>query len=145
MSTAITPDYVRTYIRDHIEYNKLLDELQFDDERINQCKELALDTFNLYTPISSYIEPDFPSRALLLWGILWHLFLGEAAAVARNELTYSDGGLTVPLEERFQYYSNLADRYGGMFQASSQQLKIQLNLEDAYGSVSSDFQWLPVW
>lgn len=142
---AITPDYVRMYVRDHVEYNKLLDELQFSDERISQCKELAIDHFNLYTPISSYTEANFPSKTLLLLGILWHLFLGESAAAARNELTYSDGGLTVPLEERFQYYNNLAQTYGQQFTTSSQQVKIQLNLDDGYGMVGSDFAWLPIY
>lgn len=142
---AITPDYVRLFIRDNIEYNKLLDELQFDDERISQATDLAIDKFNLMTPFSNYIESTFPNRSLLLLGTLEQLFLGEAAAAARNELTYSDGGLTVPLEERFQYYTALAQTYGQQFQQMGQQLKIQLNMEEGYSMVQSDFAWLPYY
>lgn len=142
---AITPDYVRLFIRDNIEYNKLLDELQFDDERISQAIDLAIDKFNLMTPFSNYIESTFPNRSLLLLGTLEQLFLGEAAAAARNELTYSDGGLTVPLEERFQYYTALAQTYGQQFQQMGQQLKIQLNMEEGYSMVQSDFAWLPYY
>lgn len=78
-------------------------------------------------------------------GTLYHLFIGEAAASARNELNYQDGGLTVPIEEKYQYYTQLAGTYREMFQSLSQQFKIQSNLEDGYGEVRSDYAYLPFW
>ena len=143
--TGISPDFVRTFIRDSIEYNKLLDEQQFSDERITQSKNLAISLFNVMTPISSWVEANFPNQHILLMGTLYHLFIGEAAAAARNELNYQDGRLTVPIEEKYQYYVQLAGTYKEMFQSLSQQFKIQSNLEDGYGEVSSDYAYLPFW
>lgn len=143
--TDITPDFVRTFIRDSIEYNKLLDDIQFTDERIVQSRQLAISMFNVITPISSYDVSNFPNQHLLLMGTLYHLFIGEAAAAARNELTYQDGGLTVTLEERYQYYMQLAGTYKDSFQSMSQQVKVQMNLEDGYGQVQSDYAYFPTW
>ncbi|HET8689148.1 MAG TPA: hypothetical protein VFM18_21260 [Methanosarcina sp.] len=139
----ITPDYVRLYIRDQIEYNRLLDELEFKDERVAQAMDLVIDMYNIMTPITSYNANNFPNRFLLLMGTLYNLFLGEAAMAARNEMNYSDGGLQIPIEERFQYYSALADKYGALFTQMSQQNKIQENLEGGWGEVSSDFAYFP--
>lgn len=138
----ITPDFVRLFLRDNVEYNKLLDDVQFSDERITQAKQLALARFNVMTPLSNYNFETFPNQYLLLYGTLFCLFTGEAAAAARNELNYQDGGLTVPLEERFQYYSSLAQMYDGMFANAAQQAKIQLNLESGYSMVPSDYAYL---
>lgn len=139
----ISPDYVRTYIRDAIPYNRLLDELEFTDERIAQAKELALDFYNVMSPVTGYTEDQFPSKALLLLGTLWHLFNGEAAMAARNEMSYQDGGLTIPIEERFQYYTALATAYQTQFNQAAQQLKIHQNLESAWGEVRSDWSYFP--
>ena len=141
----ITPDFVRTFIRDNTEYNKLIEDIQFSDERISLCRQLAISKFNVMTPLSNYNQANFPNQYLLLYGTLACLFAGECAAVARNELNYQDGGLQVPLEERFQYYSALAASYEGTFQTMSQQYKIQINLEEGYGQVASDYAFLPAW
>lgn len=139
----ITADYVRLYIRDQVEYNRLIDELEFTDERIAQAKELALGMFNIMSPLTDYKEENFPSKVLLLIGTLWHLFNGEAAMAGRNEMSYTDGGLTIPIEERFQYYSALAAQYQQQFQQASQQLKIHQNLESGWGEVRSDYSIFP--
>ncbi len=144
-SSFITPDFVRTFIRDTVEYNKLLDDIQFTDERIVQARQLSISMFNLMTPISNYELSTFPNQTLLLLGALHFLFLGEAAAAARNELTYQDGGLTVTLEERYQYYMQLAGSFKESFSSAAQAYKIQLNLESGYGEVRSDYAYLPTW
>ena len=141
----ITPDFVREFLRDNTGYNKLIEDIQFSDERISLCRQLAISKFNVMTPISNYNQGNFPNQYLLLYGTLACLFAGESAAVARNELNYQDGGLQVPLEERFQYYSALAGSYEGTFQTMSQQFKIQANLEEGYGQVASDYAFLPAW
>ena len=139
----ITPDQVRLYIRDQIEYNRLLDELEFTDERIVFARDMALDMYNVMSPVTSYSLPEFPNRYLLLIGTLHNLFQGEAAMAARNQMSYSDGGLTIPIEERFEYYMNLANLYGAQFKEAAQQLKIHKNIEDGWGSVGSDFARFP--
>ena len=140
---SLTPDQVRLYIRDHVDYNRLIDEQEFTDERIVFARDLTIDMFNVLPPVTTYELEDFPNRYVLLMGTLHNLFLGEAAMAARNQMSYSDGGLTIPIEERFEYYSNLAGQYGAQFNQLAQQLKIHKNIEDGWGSVGSDFARFP--
>lgn len=140
---SITPDQVRTYIRDHVDYNRLIDELEFSDERIVIARDLTVDLFNVLPPVTTFELDTFPNKYVLLMGILHNLFLGEAAMAARNQMSYSDGGLTIPIEERFEYYSNLAATYGTQFNQLAQQLKIHNNVEAGWGSVGSDFARFP--
>lgn len=139
----ITPDFVRLYIRDQVEVNRLIDGLEFNDERITQCMDLVVDMYNVMTPITNYNANNFPNKYILLMGTLYNLYLGEAAMAARNEMNYSDGGLQIPIEERYQYYMGLADKYGAIWTQMSQQYKIQENIESGWGEVSSDFAYFP--
>lgn len=142
---TITPDLVRKYINDNIEHNRLLDGLEFDNERITLARDMAIGMFNLMTPYSNYNQDNFPNPFLLLIGTLGNLFSGESAMAARNQMSYQDGGLDIPIEERFQYYDTLSTRFNGMFTTMGQQLKIQLNIEACWGHVSSDFAWFPLF
>jgi len=64
---------------------------------------------------------------------------------ARNQMSYSDGGVSLPIEERFQLYQSLAAQYGQQFSDLSKQWKIQYNMEAGWGGVGSDFQTFPMW
>lgn len=141
----VTPDFVRLYVRDSIENNKLLRALQFPDENIIQCRNLALLSYNAVTPITNETFETFPNQVLLLYGTLYHLFNGVAASAARNELNYSDAGITVNIEDKVNYYSQLASNYLNQFQSMVQQFKIQQNLESGYDYVSSDYGYFPAW
>lgn len=143
MASLLTPDQVRLYIRDHVEYNRLLDELEFTDERIVFAKEMAIGMYNAISPATVVEEKDFPNKYILLIGTLHNLFLGEAAMAARNQMSYSDGGLQIPIEERYEYYSGLAGMYGTMFNKAAQDFKIYKNIEDGWGSVGSDYARFP--
>lgn len=139
----LTPDQVRLYIRDHVDYNRLIDEQEFTDERIVFARDLTLDMFNVLPPLTFYSLAEFPNRYILLMGTLHNLYLGEAAMAARNQMSYSDGGLSIPIEERFEYYNNLAAQYGTQFSQLAQQFKIHKNIEDGWGEVGSDFARFP--
>jgi hypothetical protein len=139
----LTPDQVRLYIRDQVEYNRLIDELEFTDERISFAMDMTLAMFNMMSPVSQYLIDEFPNKYLFLIGTLHQLFLGEAAMAARNQMSYSDGGLTIPIEERYEYYMGLATTYGTQFQTAAQQLKITMNIEGGWGNVGSDYARFP--
>lgn len=142
---SISPEEIRRYIHDDPSVNYLLTGEEFDDARILQAKTMTIDQFNVMTPISNYDENSFPSRVIMLMGILYHLYNGEAAKTARNQMSYSDAGLQIPIEERFELYSRLAAQYGDQFLNTAKQYKIQLNIESGWGSVPSDYHNFPSW
>lgn len=145
MASPLSPEQVRLYIKDRADSNYLITGEEFSDERIELAIELTVDTFNFMTPTTNYDVAGFPSKAILLYGTLANLFSGQSALAARNQMSYSDGGLNIPIEERFQLYQSLAAQYGQQYSDLSKQWKIQANMESGWGGVSSDFATFPMW
>ena len=51
--SILSPEFVRAYIQDAAANNYLLEGLQFEDDQIFQAENLAIDFFNVMTPISN--------------------------------------------------------------------------------------------
>ena len=142
---VLTPEEVQEYIQDIPDKNHLLDGLEFNPTQILLSIRLAVDEFNMFPPFSNCTVENFPSKAILMNGTLYKLFAGQAALLARNTMNYSDGGLQVPVEERFQLYAALAAMYQADFATTSKSYKIALNMEAGWGGVSSDYANFPSW
>lgn len=136
---------VREFVSDYAPNNYLIDGEEFTDTYINLCRSLAVDEWNSIPPFSKNDLTNFPSKSILLYGTLWKMFEGKATLLARNTMSYSDGGLQIPIEERSELYRGLAQQFQGSFVAASTKLKIQLNMESGWGEVRSDEATLPWW
>jgi hypothetical protein len=136
---------VREYLSDYPSENLLLDREEFSDTYIQLCMDMAADEFNARSPQSSFSTRDFPSKSLLLTGTLWKMYAGRSAVLARNNMSYSDGGLQIPIEERFQLYQTIATDFASQFDAIANRLKVNQNMESGWGSVSSDEAIFPIW
>lgn len=141
----LTPQNVRDFLMDSKDNNHLLDDIECTDARIRLAMDLAMSDFNAIPPKSTFGQVDFPYKATLLYGTCWQLFIGLMALAARNTMSYSDGGLDIPIEERFPYYSQMAQMFQGMYQQAAKAEKIQLNLESGWESLSSDYSTFPAW
>ena len=146
MAAPLTADEVREYLQDYDAQNLLLDKEEFSDTYIELCMDLAASEYNSIPPVAigSSLE-NFPSKALLLYGTCWMMFQGRAALAARNNLTYSDGGLQIPVEEKFELYNQLASSFQAIFQSSAQKFKASVNMESGWGCVFSDERNFPLW
>ena len=143
---VITTADVRLFIRDSLDQNLLLDELEFPDASINLAMDLACDIYNSMAPSTSNNRYTFPYKSTLMYGTLANLFLGRAALLARNTMQYSDGGLQIPIEERFALYQSLGGMYQQTFEAMSRSVKTHINLDQlGWGEVSSDYARHPIW
>lgn len=145
MPSILSVEKVREFISDYPEANLLLDKEEFSNTFIELSMELAVSEYNAMSPRTSVTEENFPSKSLLLLGTLWQMYTGRVSLMARNHLSYSDGGLQIPVEEKFELYRNLADSYGSQFQATGAKLKASLNMESGWGEVRSDEAMFPVW
>lgn len=145
MASVLSVEKVREFISDYPEKNLLLDEQEFSDTLIALSMELAVSEFNSMTPKTNYSDENFPSKSLLMLGTLWQMYLGKSALMARNQLSYTDGGLQVPVEEKFEMYSRLADNYAAQFQTGSSRLKVSINMEGGWGEIRSDEAMFPIW
>lgn len=145
MTAVLSPEEVREFIQDHVEKNRLLDGKEFENTQITLAIEMAVDRFNMFPPMSSATPQTFPSKTLLMYGTLSNLFAGQSALLARNHMSYSDGGITVAVEERMQLYTALAAMYDASFESSSKAIKIEQNMNEGWGSVSSDYANFPIF
>jgi hypothetical protein len=141
----LSPEEVREHISDKVESNHLLDGVEFTNTRIELAMELAIGRFNMIIPLGNVNQYTFPNKGVLMYGTLALLFEGQAALLARNHMSYQDGGITIPVEERMALYRELAVMYGQAFEQSSRAIKLEANMNDGWGSVSSDYANFPIW
>lgn len=152
----LSAEDVRAYIRDSIPYNRLIDELEFKDEDIDRYREIGMAELNIIPPITNYELSSIPSSAkvLVLYAMLANMFVGRAAHAARNQMSYSDGGLTIPIEERYQYYLQLSSHFRDLFNTYAKNWKTGANIDGllggaggngAWGQVGSDYSLFPSW
>lgn len=142
---VLSTEEVREHIRDVPEANHLLDGEEFSNTRITLAMNIAIDKFNMFTPRSATNIFTFPSKYLLLYGTLGVMFEMQSALLARNTLSYSDGGIQIPVEERMQLYQSLAQMYNASFESQTRSMKIQDNIDGGWGSVPSDYSYMPLW
>jgi hypothetical protein len=145
MATPLTVDEVRAYVSDYAPNNYLIEGEEFSDTFITLCMTLAVDDYNIITPISRTQLENFPSKSILLLGTCAQMYRGKSLQFARNQLQYSDGGLQVAIEERAELYSSLASSFNQQFRQSAQAFKIQNNMESGWGGISSDEAYFPMW
>jgi len=145
MSGVLTSDQVREFISDYPEANLLLDKAEFSNTFIELCMDLAVSEYNSLTPKTGFSLGNFPSKSLLMLGTLWQMFLGRSALTARNHLSYSDGGLQIAIEEKYELNRNLADTYRAQFMETAMRLKVSQNMEAGWGQVRSDESNFPNW
>jgi hypothetical protein len=143
MSELLSILEIREFVSDYSQNNYLLDKEEFSDTFITLCRDLAVSSYNEIPPMSITALSNFPSKSTLLWGTLYHMFSGKAALYARNQMSYSDGGIQIPVEEKYETYDNLAKGAFTQFQSSAAKIKVYLNMSAGWGSVSSDDASLP--
>lgn len=141
----LTIQEIREYVSDYAPNNYLIDGEEFTDTYIALCMSMAVDAYNALPPVSGYTLADFISKSILLYGTLWFMFNGKAILLARNHMSYSDGGLQIPIEERSQLYAGLAATFQSEFKSAATAVKVNQNMESGWGEVRSDYALFPMW
>jgi len=133
-------EFVRLYIRDREPYNTLLDGKETGDQLVELCIALAIDEFNTTPPlIGTYTFQSFPSSWLLLYGTVVEILTSAGILQSRNQLNYSDGGITVSVSDKAPLYQSWINRMSGMYEMRKKAIKTQLNLDQAWGGVQSEY------
>jgi hypothetical protein len=131
---------VRTFLKDFTHKNRLIVGEESSDDEIMLYLEMAIDDFNnAHTPRTNYGLKNFPSFVILLWGTAIQALTSESILQIRNELNYSDGGITVALSNKAPGLAAAAQGLMVNYERKIEDLKKQLNAEQAYGNVSSEY------
>ena len=141
----LTAQEVREFVVDKIENNYLVSGEELSDTQINIAMELTLADWNSTPPTAANSLDNFPYKHILMSGTLYRCFMGLAALLARNTFAFTDGGLSIPLEERFQLYQALSGMFQGEYNATMAKVKININMEEGWGDLGSDYSRFPLW
>src|SRR5512136_17710 len=133
----LTTDQVRMFMRDYAlghlpggQGNILLDTVQFTEEELNFAIRMAISSFNVMTPISTFIEANFPNEYLLLLATCRFLMMSESFHQLRNQVAAQDGDIAPSgIYEKAQAYLALAQALQAEYQDLARNLKNQLNME----------------
>jgi len=141
----LTAQEVREFVLDKIENNYLVNGEELTDTQIGIAMELTIADWNSTPPTAADSLATFPYKHVLMSGTLYRCFIGLSAVVARNTFAFTDGGLSIPLEERFQLYQALAGMFQNDYSSAMTKIKININMEEGWGSMSSDYARFPLW
>jgi hypothetical protein len=134
---------VNTFLQDSPEFNALINRQETSLGLISLCADLAMDDFSHSPPlIGTFSVETTPYLYLLFIGTLIQILRSQGLLQARNNLNYSDGGLTVATSDKSPVYKAWADSYFQEYESKKRTLKMSLNAASAYGGVSSEYMFI---
>lgn len=124
--------YVRLYMRDFAALNRTIVGEESDDRMIAWAIVDAIDDFNSTPPfLGAYGLTNFPSSSLLCRGAAISLLESVALLQMRNHITFSDGGLSVSINDKTPMIMQWLMGAREMYEMKKKSLKASINLEAA--------------
>lgn len=135
---------LRLFLNDTPELNRLIRKQESDDTRLDLALALAVDDFNITTPLLGYYQvANFPSLYMLIYGATIQVLRSAGLMQSRNELTYSAGGVSVRIFDKTANYQSWIAQFVAEYERKKQNYKIALNIDAALGSgVASEYSVL---
>ena len=139
----IAPIDVKMFLFDRTsDDNFLLDGVDFDPQQIRYATQWCVDKFNEMTPLTGVY--DKLPRMLWITGTASILLRMRAINQSRNRLDYEQrNGVAVQDKNKFKEYLELSKMLQDEFEASARRLKINQNIESAYGRLESMYRDVP--
>jgi hypothetical protein len=131
---------VRAFIRDDAVLNELLEGKESSDGQVKQAIIDAIDDWNTTPPLLAPVTvATHPSERLLVRGAAIELLMSAGIFYGRNNLNYSDGGITVADKDKGPIFQSFAQQLIADYERKKQQLKISQNIGMGYGQVPSEY------
>lgn len=127
-------EYLRLFLMDTEELNRLLGRKEIDDKRLDLAIMLTISDWNTTTPVLRPVSvANFPSLYLLIHGAAIQALKMAGLYQSRNELTYNAGGSSFVRANKTAYYQSWIQNFAADYEAKKINFKIQRNVESAYG------------
>jgi hypothetical protein len=131
--------FVRELLRDRADVNSLLDGVETSDTIIGMCIELAADDFTNTPPlIGRYTADRVPANILVLGTLIWVL-RSAGFLQSRNQLDYSDGGISIRVSDKTSLYQSWIAQMMQEYEAKKLSHKKAVNASYAYGGIHSEY------
>lgn len=125
---------LRLFLNDTPELNRLIRQEESDNAHLDLALRLAVDDFNITTPLLSPVTvSSFPSFYLLIHGAAIQTMKMNGILQSRNELNYSSGGVTVRTFDKTQLYQSWMSAFLGEYERKKANFKIAQNISAAFG------------
>lgn len=140
---------VRLFMRDFAELNLLIRGEESTDRMIVWATQDFLSDFNGTTPFTGYTLEELASRNLqhlCVRGTVITLLQSVMILHARNYLPFSDGGLTVSINDKAPIIQSMLQLFQAAYEQNKRNAKTALNIEQLLdlgpSSVHSDYYGL---
>jgi hypothetical protein len=144
-TSKLTSTEIRLFLMDNERLNVLLDGVRWSEEDIEFAQKMCVAYFNESAPrIATYqfSVDSFPFDYCMLMWVSGHLLRSAAINQASNNLAYSADGISVNDSDKAQIFTELGKNMQDEAKDMIKQIKVQKNIENAYGIKSSEFAWL---
>ena len=133
--------YLRMFLQDTEELNRLIRGKELDDEKLEFALMLTISDWNTTTPLIGSVNlGNFPSFYLLMHGGAIQCLKMAGLYQSRNEYTYQSGGSSVIRSNKTPYYQSWLQNFQSEYEAKKLNMKMQQNIEGAYGAgMSSEY------
>lgn len=134
--------YLRLFLQDTPEANRLIKKEESDNELLTFAIDMAISDWNTTAPVLSNIDiGSFPSLYLLMHGAAIQILKFQGIKQARNELNYSSGGSSFVRSNKSNYYMTWMTNFSNEYEVKKRNLKIQQNVAGGWGDggVASEY------
>ena len=149
MAALTIDDYVtalRAFIKDADFLNRLLKFTEENtDNELNLYINMALSMLNAVPPMIGPFEiGTFPIPNLIIHQSTIECLVSNGILFSRNELTYNNGGITLKVSDGARYLNHLNLLYRATDSEITmlKNIKIAINIQNAWGGVSSPYSYL---
>lgn len=135
--------YLRLFLRDTAELNRLILKEESDDEMLDFAIIMAIDDWNTTAPMTNFYHiGTFPSLYLLMHAAAIQVLKSQGIYQSRNELNYQSGGSSFVRSNKTNYYMTWATNFANEYELKKRNFKIFKNIEGGWGGVSSEYERL---
>jgi hypothetical protein len=132
--------YLRLFLRDTAELNRLIRKQESNDELMDFALEMTIDDWNSTSPFIGQVHiGNYPSIYLLLHGAVIQILKTQGIYQARNELNYSAGGSSFMRFNKSNYYMQWMINFANEYEMKKRNMKIAKNIVGGWGGVNSEY------
>ena len=149
MAALTITDYItslRAFIKDADFLNRLLKFTQENtDDELDLYINMALSMLNAVPPlIGPFQIGTFPIPNLLIHQATIECLISNGIVASRNEITYNNGGITIKVSDGSRYLNHLNLLYRATDNEINmlKNMKIAMNIQNAFGGISSPYSYL---
>lgn len=143
---------VRLFTRDMPELNILVKGEASSDRMIVWAALDFLSDFNGSPPLTGYSIEDLVAlnqQYFIVRGTVISLLQSQMILSARNDLPFSDGGLSIRIHDKAPVIQSMLQLFQAKYEQDKSRLKVALNingiLDDGGGGLHSDYSVLEGW